>query len=259
MTARLFFGMDTMCPWPERLPSDGRIISEENRHLTFVFLGDQNSEELIAALSDFPAPPCKVGFAGYFDASLELPPRHPRVIAWRANFGLKQSAFLTFQAEAAKWLNREEERGFTPHVTLCRHPRDLKKWQKAFHRLPVVSQTLHLFESLGYSRYRSLWNLSLLPPLVELKHTADIAFIVRGESLAELNWNAFIALALNFPGLLDFYREREIGNLDDIVIGLNEMVAAADSAVGTPYKAVSFHGEIKEVNQVLEWEMIIDV
>jgi len=38
------------------------------------------------------------------------------------------------------------------------------------------------------------------------------------------------------------------------------MVAQADQEIGAPFKAVSFHGNIvKKNNQLLEWEMIVDV
>ena len=35
--------------------------------------------------------------------------------------------------------------------------------------------------------------------------------------------------------------------------------AKADIALGIPFKAVSFHGKVEEKEDVLHWEMIVDV
>jgi hypothetical protein len=40
---------------------------------------------------------------------------------------------------------------------------------------------------------------------------------------------------------------------------LNEAIARVDEQMGTPFKAVSFHGDIQEEEGVLKWEMIVDV
>ena len=40
---------------------------------------------------------------------------------------------------------------------------------------------------------------------------------------------------------------------------LNNLVMAVDQDIGSPIKAVSFHGEIEKKENYLQWEMIIDV
>ncbi len=262
---RLFFGMNAEASWPEKLP-EGRIIEEPHRHFTFVFIGDEEIEGLLSQLDAFPPPPFKVGLAGFFDACLSFPPRHPHVVAWRANFGRKQEAFLSYQKEAVEWLiargfgEKKSERDYIPHATLCRSPFDATQWKKAFHPLPVKSDTLHLFESLGHSKYNSLWQLNLLPPFQELPHTADLAFHIRSESLQEMYWNACMALAFHYPELLKYFPlDAAINDLNEIIIELNNAIGLADSECGSPYKAVSFHGDIIKENDLLEWEMIVDV
>jgi hypothetical protein len=99
-----------------------------------------------------------------------------------------------------------------------------------------------------------------LPPFEEKEHTADLAFIVRGQTPQELHRNAQLALSFKFPMLLPFFSKNLQTTLDGIIIALNEMVGSADAACGSPLKAISFHGQIKEdAYQILHWEMIVDV
>lgn len=261
---RLFLGMNAEAPWPEKWP-EGRVIEEPHRHFTFAFIGDEDANRLLALMPRCPKPPFKVGLAGFFDACLLFPPRHPHVVAWRGAFGPKQQALIEYQKEVEIWLAvedvsfRESQREFVPHATVCRQPFDAKKWQNAFQGLPVISSSLHLFESLGYSKYQSLWNYALPLPFTELPHTADLAFLIRGESLEELHWNASMALCYHHPELLKYCRVVEkINDLNAIIIDLNNLIGVADSECGSPYKAVSFHGDLIK-NELLEWEMIIDV
>jgi RNA 2',3'-cyclic 3'-phosphodiesterase len=259
---RLFLGLDAAAPWPESFPG-GRLIDEENRHFTFIFIGEERVERLLNLIQDIPKPPFLVGPAGIFDACLPLPPRHPHLIAWKADFGKKHALLQKYQTDVSLWLKDlgleiKAEREYLPHVTLCRHPKHIKEWKEAFKPLPVQSANLHLFESLPLSKYRSLWHLSLQPPFVELPHTADLAYQVWAEGLDELLWNAWIALAAHCPDLLRF-APNPCENLDDIIIELNSVLSRADADCGTPFKAVSFHGELIQKGPLLEWEMIIDV
>jgi RNA 2',3'-cyclic 3'-phosphodiesterase len=108
--------------------------------------------------------------------------------------------------------------------------------------------------------YQSLWEIPLLSPFEEFEHTADIAFLVRGTTPQELHRNAQLALAFKFPKILPFFSKRLQDTLDEIIIALNEMVGKADAECGCPFKAVSFHGQIKaEEENLLHWEMIVDV
>ena len=163
--------------WPEKLPP-GRVIEEESRHITFLFIGEH------APLQGIPTPPFKVGFAGYFDKCLVF---HHDLIAWRANLG--DQNLVPYQKELADWL-KVELKDTILHATLCRKATHIQEWKECFHPLPFQSTSFHLFESLGFSRYRSLWQFDLPPPFVEVPHTADLAFLVRAESIEKLLWNA---------------------------------------------------------------------
>lgn len=104
------------------------------------------------------------------------------------------------------------------------------------------------------------WVLSFLPPFHEIEHIADIAFTVKGESLPELHYHAFIALSFYEPQLLKHHhRLLTVDSLDEIIKNLNTIVSIVDAKQGCAFKAVSYHGEIKEDKGTLSWEMIVDV
>lgn len=276
-TKRLFFAFEVEAPWPSPLP-EGRLLQEKSRHLTLSFLGSANFTKLRPLLTSVPLPSFKVGVTGWFDQVQFLPKRHPRVAAWHVClFGEEVAAhgnpFLQginpladYSHTLLSWLNEQGEclddkKGFLPHVTLCRAPFDFEGWHKAFQILPLAFRHLHLYESLGQLDYQPVWTHSLLAPFEELDHTADIAYKIRGESISQLFYNAFTALAFKFPELLRYNNTSAIlSTIDEVVIQLNHRIAQADCAVGCPFKAVSFHGEIeKESNGTLTWEMIVDV
>jgi len=99
-----------------------------------------------------------------------------------------------------------------------------------------------------------------MPAFTELDHTADIAFRIFGESLEEIYLHAFAALSFKFIEFLTFLRPAEgIDSIDEIVIRLNESIAYADQAFRCPYKAVSFHGGVVQDENILHWDMIVDV
>jgi len=56
--------------------------------------------------------------------------------------------------------------------------------------------------------------------------------------------------------MIRYFDFTPISDLNEIVYALNAMIARADSEIGCPFKAVSFHGT---ENQTNEWEMIVDV
>lgn len=263
---RLFFGLEIDAPWPDKLPH-GRLLDAEHRHITLAFLGRANYLQLQKHLSDFPTPPFKVGFVGKFDECLFLPPKHPHVVAWHITWGERAQALVEFQKGLLKWLlyygfnpdTRHEE--WLPHLSLSREPFNQKEWQKAFHPLPLMTKNIHLYESIGNLKYQSLWKFSFIPPFEELEHTADIAFRINAENIGQLHQHALFALAFKDPHLLSFFSDiPEKNELNDIIIHLNEIVAVADQEFGCPFKAVSFHGELKQNdNNLLQWDMIVDV
>jgi 2'-5' RNA ligase len=261
---RLFFGIEVHAPWPSQLPP-GRLLDEAHRHLTLAFLGNIPYPSLEDLLDHFPHPSMQVGSVGYFDSCLTLPPRHPHVIAWQAHWVDERSPVIAFQKTLVEWLLSHhyslDTRAWKPHVTLCRQPFDSHAWKKVFVPLPFYASSIHLYESTGNLNYVPLWSYPIQPPFEEIDHTADMAFIIRGETLQQLYRNAFASLAFKAPQFLDFFSpEPSLQTLDDLIIVLNNIIAHMDSAVGCPMKAVSFHGKVVTLpNSLLQWEMIVDV
>jgi 2'-5' RNA ligase len=260
---RLFFGFAINTPWPDSLP-EGRRLLEIDRHVTVAFLAHANLSKLIEAARHVPKIPFALGLGGIFDRPLFLPKRAPRVAAWHIRWLEKEELFLRFQKELIVWLKelrlepREQNGEFLSHVTLAREPFHVKEWKETFQKLPLFLGDLHLWESLGSSRYRSHWSYPILSPFEEKEHTADIAFTIRGMSLQEMFLHAQLALSFHFPPLIDFISFREVENLDAMIGSLNQMICALDQEIGSPFKAVSYHGKL-EGEGILQWEMIVDV
>lgn len=261
---RLFFGFEVHAPWPEELPA-GRLLAEKDRHMTVAFLGDVSYQKVISLLTSIPKPPLKVGLAGYFDRCLLLPERHPHVVAWHQQWWDESTTLQAFQSELIYWLQGKgfsfsHPDSFLPHVTVCRAPFLKEKWLKSFVSLPFYIKDFHLYESLGSLTYKPIWSYPLMPPFEELEHTADIAYLIRGDSVKQIHRHAHTALAFRFPSLLPYFSEvKEVSSLDDVVIALNECVTRIDEEIGCPFKAVSFHGDLLEDEHGLKWEMIVDV
>lgn len=261
---RLFFAAEVAAPWPKRLPQ-GRILRETDRHLTLAFLGNVSYQKILDLLHTVPPPPFAIGLVGQFDKCLCLPRKHPHVIAWHVDWLEDPTALLAYQQQLVDWLTchalpplQHEE--FLPHVTVCRSPFITEEWKAAFIKLPCHISSIHLFESMGNSLYESRWQLPIKPPFEEIPHTADIAFRLYGESLQQLYIHAQAALAFHYPPLLHYFSPAFVGeHLDDLIIALNEIVTKADVEGQCPYKAISFHGELIEQEQILTWEMIVDV
>lgn len=261
----LFFGLEATSPWPSSLPR-GKLILEQHRHATLAFLGAVDWEKLAEVLDSIPSHPFRAGLAGAFDKNLFLPKRHPNVTCWHVDFFDALEPLEKYQKSLNHWLKASgfspdhREQNWLPHVTLARQPFDLESWKKHFAPLPVLFKFMHLYQSIGNSEYNKLWSLQLPLPWNEIEHTADIAFQIRGETLQQVYRHALLALAFKFPPLLLYLpTSSELFTLDDIVILLNEAIALADQKVGCPLKAVSFHGEIEKLNDILCWEMIVDV
>ena len=257
---RLFFAYEVQAPWPSELPT-GRILPANCRHMTLAFQGKTDFNKLQALLPSFPKPPLRVGRTGHFDKCLNL----AHVMAWHGVLDEDDLPLKQYHQTVIAWLqghefNPDKRHPWLPHVTLARKPFDAKQWQKSFSKLPFLIQHIHLYESLPNLNYVPRWTLPLTRPFEEIEHTADIAYNIYGESLGQLFWHAFAALCHRFPPLLEFRPVRvDCQNLDDVVIALNECISKADSVIGCPFKAISFHGDIQEKNGILVWEMIVDV
>lgn len=259
---RLFFAFEVTAPWPSYYPK-GRLLDPAFRHLTLAFLGNIDYEPLQTILPEFPPSPFKIGPTGIFNECLFLPERHPRVVAWHVHWDEEEARLNNYQKLIADWLRTHdypiEDRPFLSHVTIARSPMNARRWQKLFTPLPMMVTGLHLYESMGSLTYKPIWSLPLIAPFIELDHTADIAFIIKGESMQQLHKHAQTALAFKHPALLKYMEGIPLQNtLDDIIISLNRLIGIADSEIGCPMKAVSFHSKLTK-GEILEWEMIIDV
>lgn len=255
MKKRLFFAVGIEAPWPATWPEDS-VLDVEYRHCTVAFLGEVETP----AWDQIPKPPFRVGPSGWFDKALKLPEKTPRVIAWHITW--RNSLLHQYQATLAQKFQKspgESQEPWLSHLTLCRRPLKADEWLTQFAPLPCFASSLHLYESLGHSRYRSLWSYPIAPAFEELEHTADIAFRVLGSTPQDLYANAFTALAFKCPQMLNYWEELVAPELEDIVEALNQAVCRTDAAVGCPFKAVSLHGEIVEIDGLLNWEMIVDV
>ena len=260
---RLFFGFEIASLWPEEMPA-GHVLLEADRHLTVAFLGEENLPQLIDALRSFPPLPFRIGLSGIFDQPIFLPHRSPNVVAWHIHWLEKEEIFFRFQKVLIAWLKengfhpREQNGEFLSHVTIARKPFAIHEWKEAFEKRPLFFRNFHLFESLGSSCYKICWSYPILAPFEEKEHTADIAFTVRGYSLQDLHLHAQLALSFHYPPLIDYFSLETVCSLDEIVRSLNAIIGKADQELGTPFKAVSYHGTIGEL-EMLEWEMIVDV
>jgi len=258
----LFFGMEAIAPWPESFPK-GRIIQEKDRHVTLAFLGSVEKDELLDQLRDFPSPPFQTGFSCLAEEILFLPQKKPRVVAWHIRV---DERIKSYQKQLTDWLiergypPKNPNRPFLPHITLSRGKFSPKAWERSFSMLPVVLNTIQLYESLGHSQFQVIWKYPLALPFEEFEHTADIAFVIRGSSFSELYHNASTALAFQSPSLLEYAIEEEgdFQNLDQIIQALNRVIARSDEEIGVPFKAVSYHGDVGKAPPY-HWEMIVDV
>lgn len=262
---RIFFALEVNAPWPENFPK-GRLLDFTDRHATLAFLGEVNDKPLIQALNHcFPRPSFHVGLMGFFSECLLLPPRHPHVVAWHVEWLDSEIRLIQFREILLSWLHslhypcKEPAEKWLCHVTLCRQPFDRDSWKKTFKPLPMYFQALHLYESLGNSRYKPLWSYPFIPPFEEIEHTADVAYLIRGEGLNQIYAHAMGALAFRYPPLLSYIKEKKFEHFDDLIIDLNNSIAQADADIGCPFKAISFHGNLEKKDLILHWEMIVDV
>ena len=261
-TKRLFFGAQVKAAWPQELAS-GRLIAEDARHITLVFIGQEDFPMLERQLKHIPKPSFRIGIAGVGSEWVFLPKEDARVVALNTTWFEDPQPLFSFQMALSEWLiscgYTLKKHSFVPHITVARSPFEKEEWKKHFEPVPFFLSTFHLYESLGHLNYRSLWNHSLIDPFIELDHTADIAFEIRAQSIKQLFVHAQLALFFKFPPLSQFYTPSSTEALDAIIMELNRMIALADAEGGCPFKAVSFHGTIVKRDGLFTWEMIVDV
>jgi len=263
-TNRLFIGASVVATWPELFPSD-EVIKEENRHITILFFGglDQNSKDILMA---FPKPDSILSPVGLFSKYVGLPKRSPHLVAMEGKM-IAGTDLENYRNQISKWSEikkidfKKPKRPFYPHLTICRKNTNIPKWESEKIKIPFYVDGINLYQSHGNSEYEKLKTYLLIPVFEEIQHTADIAFYVRGESLQSMFINAQMALAFKCPSFLDFLEtDVKISSHEQIIMKLNKIVANVDIEIGSPFKAVSFHGFFtKSELGYNQWEMIVDV
>ena len=77
----------------------------------------------------------------------------------------------------------------------------------------------------------------------------------------DLLYNSFTALSFKATDFINYHKMlKKPSSIDDIIINLNEIITHCEIDEKTlPFKAVSFHQNLTKKNNLLNWEMIIDV
>jgi 2'-5' RNA ligase len=255
---RFFIAFIIDAPWPQNFPN-ARLLDSEERHLTIAFLGKNNREQTLKSFESLTNIPLPLGFCGYFDSIAFLPERTPRVAAYHTQIP-NEDELQQFVSSVHQHMNLVLPRQWFPHVTVGRSPFDKNEWLKTFSPLPFCVSSFGLFESLGNLRYKLLSEIPLIPVIEKLEHTADLAYLLRGRTLEELFHHAIVSLAFDDLNFLSFITIHHIfSSIDEIIIELNRFIRELDTQQGCPFKAVSFHGNLQKINDLYEWEMIIDV
>lgn len=255
---RFFIAFIVDAPWPRELPP-ARLLVPEERHLTLAFIGKDEREKIVHSFQALAELSLPFGFCGYFDSILFLPKNSSRVVAYHAQ--------IPNEEELNEFVRKVHERMFLlmprkwlPHVTIGRSPFEKKEWQKVFAQIPFNVSSLGLFESIGNLRYKLLSEISLVPMIEKVEHTADIAFLLRGKTIFDLFYHALISLAFDDSGFLSYLENmKDVSSIDEIIFELNRFIREIDTERGCLFKAVSFHGALKKIRELYEWEMIVDV
>src|SRR5512146_3052992 len=108
---RLFLAIPVVAVWPKELPP-GKVLNEELRHITLVFLGNASISETVTHLEK---PPFTIGPCGFCNQIAFLPSdENPRVAAGKAIFLEKEKELFAYQHMVAQALNKIEKRKFFP-------------------------------------------------------------------------------------------------------------------------------------------------
>ncbi|MBM3207869.1 MAG: hypothetical protein FJZ57_04615 [Chlamydiae bacterium] len=255
---RLFIAWECSTSYSETFPR-GRSIYP--LHLTLAFLGDCKLTPALASPEFFQSALGKIAPCGLAKKLLFLPENISRVVALKIEN--LPPYFFEGRQIIVQWLQENgfsiDKRPFYPHVSLSRNPFDKEEWIQWFKETTVICKNLHLYESVGNLVYEPLWSIPFTPPYEEIEHTADFGFLIRGYDLKELLSNAQIALATKFPELIPYITPSEPIDLNQVKLFLNKMISKVDEEIGSPIKAISYHGTLEKKTDFLEWEMIIDV
>ncbi|CDR35132.1 Conserved hypothetical protein [Criblamydia sequanensis CRIB-18] len=264
---KIFFGLKACADWP-LFCTKARFLNEKNRHMTLAFLGMQPYNELDFFLKSIPTPPL-VGFSAVAEEILFLPFNKPATASYSLRFLAGENRLLDYQKKLSSYLIQkdlishiDQKRSFLPHVTFARQPFDKINLKFEFTSFIITLSTLHLYESLGGLSYSPLITKEVEKPFEEIDHTADIAYLIKGESLEEIALNAKAALMSRELNIEPFfnYSKKDFSSIESIVLWLNEAIREQDKNEGSPFKAVSHHGKIKIDNKnIFTWEMIVDV
>lgn len=241
----LFIGLSVAAPW-DTLPPSGRAIDTTSRHLTLSFLGPVETATLPRPKELTLAP------TGIATELLFL----GKTASAKASFLTQEDQLFHYRKDKLK-----ESSEWIPHIALARRPFDDNLWEEWFEPFPFFCPEIHLYQSGTNTlpiTYEQLQTYELMPPFVEIEHTADLAFEIRGSSLDELYLHALLALSFQAPKLITYRTRERMHSLDAVVIALNEAISLMDAEWGCPMKAVSFHGKVSG-DPLLTWEMIIDV
>lgn len=203
---RLFFGYEVEAPWFSPMPK-GRILAQENRHLTLAFLGEVSYEKLFQQLDEAPKFPFSVGAAGICLELIYLPKRRANALALNFKWLTQEALMLRFQQELVIWLQDKgysaahSTEQFLPHVTLARRPFDSLAWDETFYPIPLITTHLHLYESVGSMCYKPLWSRRVLSPIVrkDLSDDSQVVFSLKGCSYEDLWTHAWLALGFIWP------------------------------------------------------------
>lgn len=258
---RMFFGLSVSSQWPDSFPN-AKIIKANMRHITLAFLGSTDFEAIEKDLDSFPKAPFKVGPDGILDKLLLLPENDPNVVAYHAKF--IDDRVESYRKDIVSWLEersiyKEEKRAFLPHVTIGKKPKKLSQWKDEFSPMPFIVQDICLYESLGNSEFKILWQKPFALPVEEITHTADIAYIIRGQTNQEFFNNAQVALCYADEQMISFIEDKKVNTFDDVVIELNNLNEKTGEKQEALFKSISFHGSGTDENGFISWEMFVDV
>lgn len=233
---RLFFGFEVDTPDQIALAA-GKLLAKKDRHITLAFLGEVDLEILLTHLNHFPKPDFTDGFMGIFSEVLFLPPPHPTSVAYKATFPGKERSIRMFQQRLVNWLKvlgfppDEPEREWLPHVTFARKPFEFSPWRDAFQSCPFAVSKLHLYESMGDTKYEPRWTYSF-KPVYE-------ATIVRGRIFTEWFFHMKAALSMRHPQLWEFFQDSsEPRSHREAYQMINRGIAAANAKHGLGINAL---------------------